>query len=411
MTANEIRVEVEGLGKEYLRRAAVARTWRELFGSAARPRGAAEPFWALRGVSFSVGAGEMLGIVGGNGAGKSTLLRLLGGIGRPTAGRLNVRGRIGALLELGGSFLGDLSGRENAVLAAVVAGYTQAEAHARIDEIVAFAELEAVIDTPLRTYSSGMMMRLAFSVAVHTEPDVLLVDEFLSVGDLAFQAKCLARIRRIREDGCAVILVSHGMDQVRRSCERALWLRRGEVVAHDAAEVVAGAYEAEMRAETLRRTPPAPPRALTDGQTLRVGENRFGSFDVEIVGVGLRPAGALHSGGSLSVDIRWKAARPAPGPIFTVTIRRDDGTICLDTNTQASGDAAPDLLGEGTVRLEFDRLEIGAGSYYVDVGIYERNWSHAYDYHWHVYPLVVDGPNALKGVMVPPSRWTIAGLP
>lgn len=349
----------------------------------------------------------MLGVIGANGAGKSTLLRLMGGIGRPTAGRLFVRGRISGLFELGGGFVGDLTGRENALLSAVVAGLTRREAAERMGPIVDFAELAEVIDAPVRTYSTGMMMRLAFAVAVHTEPDVLLVDEFLSVGDLAFQAKCLARIRALRERGCAVVLVSHSMDQVRQMCETVLWLRAGVVAACDDAEVVAGAFEAEMRAETLKRTPAVPPADLGGGALLTANHNRFGSFEAEIIGVALRPSAGLVSGGPLAVEIRWRAPQALSSPIFSVTIRREDGTICVDTSSQLAGAGIPNLVGEGTVRIEFDRLELGAGDYYVDVGVFESKWEYAYDYHWHVYPLRVDGRTSLKGVIAVPGRWSI----
>ena len=403
------RIEAIGLGKEYVRRSSSVRTWRELVTFTGR-RQRAERFWALRDVSFSVTGGEMLGVIGANGAGKSTLLRLLGGIGQPTAGRLDVRGRVSGLFELGGAFLSDLTGRENALLSAVVAGLTRNEAAERMDTIVDFAELADVIDAPLRTYSTGMMMRLAFAVAVHTEPAVLLVDEFLSVGDLAFQTKCLARIRAMRESGCAVVLVSHSMDQVRQMCEVALWLRKGVVVAHDAVEVVAGAYEVEMRTETLRRTPAVAPKDLGQGRSLVANQNRFGSFEAEITGVALQPTAVLSSGGPLTVEIRWRAPRPITSPIFSITIRRDDGTICVDTNSQLAGVGIPELVGEGSIRTVFDRLEIGAGHYFVDVGLYESGWEYAYDYHWQAYPLTVEGRTALKGVIATPGRWS-GGIP
>ncbi len=402
---SDVRIAVENLGKEFVRRTARGpRTWRNLLASGWQ-RERTERFWALRDLDFEVRAGEMLGVVGANGAGKSTLLRLLGGVGRPTRGRIRVPGRIGALLDLGGGFLGDLTGRENALLSGVVAGLMRDEVNERMPDIVGFAEMEKSIDSPLHTYSSGMMMRLAFSVAVHTDPAVLLVDEFLSVGDLAFQAKCLARIRELLEGGCAVVLVSHSMDQIQRMCGRALWLRAGQVVAFDSAEVVAGAYEAEMRAETIRRTPSAPPRELADGRQLRINENRFGSLEVEITGVTLRPAGAMFEGGPIEVEITFHTDRTVAAPIFAVTIRRQEGTICVDVNTLVDGAPTPEISGTGTIGLTIDRLDLGAGEYFVDVGIYERTWSYAFDYHWHTYPLVIRGRSANKGIVSPPRRW------
>ncbi|NJR26508.1 MAG: ABC transporter ATP-binding protein, partial [Richelia sp. CSU_2_1] len=189
-------------------------------------------FWALRDVSFTVAPGEMLGILGKNGAGKSTLLQLVGGIGRAEEGTIKVNGRIGGLLDLGAGFHSDLTGRENVFVGAVVAGLTRREAARRFSDIVEFAELEQFIDSPLRTYSTGMKMRLAFSVAVHTDPEVLLVDEYLSVGDVAFQTKCLKKIEEFKTQGCAIVLISHSAAQIQKNCDRALWLREGKVVAY-----------------------------------------------------------------------------------------------------------------------------------------------------------------------------------
>jgi lipopolysaccharide transport system ATP-binding protein len=209
-----------------------------------------DELWALRGVSFEVAAGEMIGVIGHNGAGKSTLLQLLGKLAHPNEGRIKMRGRVGALLDLGAGFHGDLTGRENVFVTAIVAGLPRQEVARRFNQIVDFAELERFIDNPVRTYSTGMMMRLAFSVAVHSDPQILLVDEFLSVGDLSFQAKCLNRIAEMKAEGCAIVLVSHDVNQVERLCDRALWLKHGTVVAYGEPMLVAGQYTTEMRSQT-----------------------------------------------------------------------------------------------------------------------------------------------------------------
>ena len=390
---------------------AISKKYRQPFGVRRRQeregRIHASNGWALRNVSFSVGPGEMLGVIGANGAGKSTLLRLLGGVGRPTEGSIRVNGRIGALLDLGGGFLGDLTGRENAVLAGVVAGLLKSEIVARMDEIVAFAELEEYIDHPVRTYSTGMMMRLAFAVAVHTDPRVLLVDEFLSVGDLAFQAKCNARIKSLRSGGCAIVMVSHGMDQVRQLCDRALWLKHGEVAAFGSSDVVARLFETEMKNETLRRMPSAERRPLDGGLELVAGENRFGTFEMEIRSVEFRPGNSLRPGEPLSVVMGYEARTEIAAPVFVVSITRDDGTLCLDTSTQLAREDVPDLRGEGAVYFTIDRLDLGPGNYFLDVGVFESEWEHAYDYHWHAYPFTVDGTAGLKGVLAPPCRWKL----
>ncbi len=392
---NEFRIIADTVSKRYLHRPK---------GTMSKRR---EAPWALRDVSFSVGPGEMLGVVGANGAGKSTLLRLLGGIGLPSTGTIKIQGRVGALLDLGGGFLGDLSGRENAILSGVVAGLLRSEIKGRLAEIVAFAELEDSIDEPVRTYSTGMMMRLAFSVAVHTDPEILLVDEFLSVGDLAFQAKCGARIAALRKAGCAIVMVSHGMDQVRQLCDRALWLKHGEVVAFGTADIVAGLYETEMREETLRRTPEGPGRPLGGEIDLVPRENRFGTFEVEIDSVVFHPGKSVRSGSPMGVTIGFHARSPVTAPVFVVSITREDGTVCLDTNTHLARVEVPDMAGQGSIRFSLDRLDLGAGAYFLDVGVFESTWKHAYDYHWHAYPFTVDGAADQKGLLAPPCRWEL----
>jgi ABC-type polysaccharide/polyol phosphate transport system ATPase subunit len=184
-------------------------------------------FWALRDVSFDVDTGESIGLIGRNGSGKSTILRLIGGIMRPTRGRVRVRGVVSALIELGAGFHPEFSGRENVYLYGALLGLSREQVRKRFDPIVEFAELAQFIDAPVKHYSSGMLMRLAFSIAAHVEPDVLLVDEVLAVGDAEFQQKCLARVEHLRRHGVAIVYVSHALDTVRQVCDRAVWLDRG----------------------------------------------------------------------------------------------------------------------------------------------------------------------------------------
>ncbi len=371
----------------------------------------AERFWALRDVSFSVAPGRMIGVMGPNGAGKSTLLRLIGGVGRPDEGQVTVQGRIGALLDLGAGFHPDLTGRENVFVNGVIAGLTRHEVAQRFDAIVDFAELGAFIDNPLRTYSTGMQMRLGFAVAVHMDPEILLIDEILAVGDLAFQRKCLDRIAQFKDEGCTIILVSHDANSIQQLCDEALWLRRGKLVAYGPADVVAGQYVEEMSAETRRRTPATHPVMRTPaGAELRVNENRFGSMEVEIVAVRLLdPAGfpvtELDSGDALHIEIKYLAPSPIPRPIFGVTISREDGLVCYDTSTDLAGHRLPTVHGSGQITFQIERLDLNGGQYYVDVGVYEREWAYAYDYHWHVYPLTVRPTGGEKGILHPPHRW------
>jgi lipopolysaccharide transport system ATP-binding protein len=401
---NEICITAENLGKNFAHRAVrQSGAWRRLFrGRSQRPQ--PEPFWALRDVSFVVRKGEMLGVIGPNGAGKSTLLCLLSGLTVPTTGRSSVKGRIGALLDLGGGFSDDLTGRENAILAGIVAGLTRSEVNARLEEIVDFAEISRFLDDPVRTYSTGMRMRLAFSVAVHTTPDVLLVDEFLAVGDLSFQAKCRTRIADMRAEGCGIVLVSHGLGDVRETCDRVLWLRDGRVAALDTPEVVTDLYQSEMHERTLQRTPVSAPKGRARGKPGR-NDKRLGSREMEITRVDLRFGAVIHSGDPFTIEVSYRSRQPVRDPIFVVSISREDGVVCLDTNTESARVSTERLAPSGTIRFSIPRLELGTGRYFVNVGIFESKWSHAYDHHWQAYPFSVDGTPAHKSILAPACRW------
>jgi len=217
---------------------------------------ALERFWALQDVSFEVARGRTLGIVGANGSGKSTLLRLIGGVGRAERGHVQVAGRLGALLDLSVGFHTELTGRENAVLVGILGGLTRRQVMRRLDAIVDFAELEPFIDNPVRTYSTGMQMRLAFATAIHVDPEVLLIDEVLSVGDLAFQRKCLDRIADFKARGCTILVVSHDASAIRDMCDEALWLRSGRLEAHGPTDDVVARYVEAMQAPNASHHPP-----------------------------------------------------------------------------------------------------------------------------------------------------------
>ena len=248
--ADATGVYVKNLGKRYWLHQPLPPTLQDTLLAMLRRAGTA-PFWALRDVSFNVGPGESIAVIGGNGAGKSTLLRLICGLGRPTTGQVDIRGRMAALLELGAGFHPHLSGRENLYVAAIVGGLRRREVDEAFTSIVEFAELQAFIDQPLRTYSLGMQMRLAFAVAVHADPAVMLIDEGLSVGDAHFQQKCLERIHGFQREGKSLIMVSHDMTMVRNFCTRAVWLRRGRLVADGPVQTVVPQYEAVMQGEAL----------------------------------------------------------------------------------------------------------------------------------------------------------------
>lgn len=215
-------------------------------------------FWALADVSFQVNPGRMVGIMGFNGAGKSTLLRLVAGVGRPTKGKVTIRGRLGTILDLGVGFNPELTGRENIYISGVCSGLTRREVSQRFDSIVAFSEVPEFLDYPLRTYSSGMRVRLAFAVASHIEPEVLLIDEVLAVGDMGFQQKCLDRLKSFKRNGCTGLIVSHSPQSVLNLCDDAIWLDKGRVVAYGPAKDVVAQY-VDATGVMRRKLPPTAP--------------------------------------------------------------------------------------------------------------------------------------------------------
>lgn len=242
-------IVVEGLSKSFpIRHADRPMTLQEIFQRGTARLKPADYFWALDDVSFKIEPGHMVGVLGFNGAGKSTLLRLVAGVGRPTKGRVELKGRIAAILDLGVGFHPELTGRENVFVSGITGGLTRREVRERFDAIVEFSEIGEFIDNPLRTYSTGMHMRLAFSVASHIEPEILLIDEVLAVGDLRFQEKCMERLGRFKESGCTGLIVSHAPEQLARLCDEAIWLHEGRLVAHGPVEEIANQYVAATSA-------------------------------------------------------------------------------------------------------------------------------------------------------------------
>lgn len=371
-------------------------------GKRMRPKGS---FWALKNVNFTVEPGKMLGILGHNGAGKSTLLRLIGGIGRPDTGTIKVNGRIGALLELGAGFHPDLTGRENLFVSAAISGLTRQETEECFDDIVAFSELEKFIDSPLRAYSTGMQMRLAFAIAVHTNPDVMLVDEVLAVGDVAFQSKCINRIKELQNNGCAILFISHSPEQIQQLCDQAIWIHSGEVVAEGMPDVVAEKYNTAMRAQTLEKTPIGDVQKTDSGSELELRKNRFGSLEAEIKSVQLLPGTEIKSGENLDVEILYQLNKPLEATAFIMTITDEDGESLGDNSTDLISLEDVPVNQEQDIKLYLDTLDLSPGKYFLDIGMYEKSWSYAYDYHWHVYEFVIATNNDNIVLQNAPLHW------
>jgi ABC-type polysaccharide/polyol phosphate transport system ATPase subunit len=361
--------------------------------------------WALRDVSFDVNAGSALGIVGPNGAGKTTILKLIAGITGPTSGRAVTHGRISALIELGAGFHPDLSGRENAYLAAAILGMKRTEIVRRFDEIVAFAGIEPFIDAPVKRYSAGMQARLAFSVAVHAEPAILLVDEVLSVGDAAFQVRCMERIHALRRQGVTLVLVSHYLGLIVEACEHAIFLSQGEVRFRGGAQETVNCYQDALRTAAAAQAGPTP-------SGLGV---RSGSFTAEVTAVSLldiegNPRSEWDIGEPMKVRIEYVAHREIEDPIFGVEITRNDGLDCFATNTRWDGLSAGRLCGRGVVELHLPRLDLSAGSYTIGVGLLDRTGIAFLDLHERAYPFQIRTSRVHRGAMYLEHVWCLSDV-
>lgn len=387
---------------------AVPLTWKRLLSSR-RPSRNLQPIWALRHLDFSVPTGRSLGLIGPNGAGKSTLLQLLGGIGQPDEGRLDVRGRVSALFDLGQDFHPELTGRDNAQVAGVIAGFTRKDIQRRLPDMIEFAGLGQFIDSPLRVYSSGMKARLAFAVAIHTEPEVMLIDEVLAVGDIGFQRRCTQRIKDLRGAGVTIVVASHSVYEVRSLCDEVLWLRAGRVIASGSPDEVLDRY-AEITSEETRLLTPAPSDEfpIPGGTRLDLRQNRFGTQEATVDRVRILDSWGRHRADvPTSTPIRIEVLASVPPDLGRVNlsiklIRRRDGLVCLDTSTQVS----PNTEAVETT-ADIERLDLAPGDYAFDVGLYTDDWDRTLDLHKAAYRLEVTGPGPAEAVLAPPVAWTV----
>lgn len=370
------------------------------------PSAEAGDFWALRDASFQIEAGETVGIIGANGGGKSTTLKLISRVLEPTSGRVTVRGRVGALLELGAGFHPDLTGRENIYLNGSLLGLSRAEIDRSLDAIVAFAELERFIDVPVKHYSSGMYVRLGFAVAVHTSPDILLVDEVLAVGDATFQRKSLERILELKRNGTTIVFVSHSAEQVRALCQRAIWLDEGRVVADDLADVVLTRYMARSWAEEAEREQAKTSSAAAEEEH-RWGTRRVTIERVRILnGVG-EEAYNFQTGEPFTLEMTYHARERVEKPVFGMAIFRSDGVHVTGPNTQFAGVDIPALEGNGVVRYTIPALPLLEGVYHISVSVHNWEDSEMFDLHDRLYSFRVLPGKERYGLVTTQGKWSV----
>ena len=406
-------IALDGVGKRFYHHVARAsRTLLTITRHELDRRRKPDEFWALRNVSLEVPRSTVLGVVGPNGAGKSTLLRLIGGVGKPDEGSITTRGRIGAIFELGANFHPELTGRENTALAGIIAGLTKRQVRQRIDDIFGFAEIEGFIDDPLRTYSSGMIGRLAFAIATSIDPDILLIDEFLAVGDLAFQRRCNERLEQFARAGTTMVLVSHSPSMLSRLCDEVVWLRAGRIVASGKSQEITQRYEMAMAEQGVKATPHDTPDAFTeDGTPLRVHENRFGTQEAQITSVRVTdvtgaPVHQIRSGDGVVVEMKVDTPDELAAVQLGVRLVRNDGLRCFDSGIEMMPAAGSNGR---SARLRIERLDLLGGDYSFDVGLYTDRWEKTLDFHWRAYPLRIIGTLGDTAVLDAPSSWTQGG--
>ena len=356
-------VAVDGVSKRFVIRR--DKSLKERVVNFRRGARAREEFWALRDVGLTIPLGETVGLVGANGSGKSTLLKVIGGIIQPTSGQVTRRGRLAALLELGAGFHPDLTGRENVYLNAAILGLSRKQTDRHFEAIVDFSGIERFIDQQVKFYSSGMYVRLAFAVAVHVDPDILLVDEVLAVGDEPFQRKCLDRIRLFQREGRTIVMVSHALDQVAELCDRAVVLDSGQVIAdgdpRTALRVLRDDY-----AETTAREAETAARKVDPEHAAPV--RRAEITQVRLVGRG-GAAPVIVPGGGLRVDVEVAAPAALEDWVVGIGIETVTGQNVFGTNTEMLGIPLPTLRSTTTVSLEVDELWLGEGSYTISAAL------------------------------------------
>ena len=394
-------IQFSHVSKKYLLGSERPRSFQEVFVQR-RLRGERQAFWALHDASFSIEAGERVALIGANGSGKSTILKLTSRVIDPTGGSIATRGRIAGLLELGTGFHPDLTGRENIFLNGSILGISRLDIRRQLEAIIDFADIGPFIDVQVRNYSSGMVVRLGFAVTTLLQPDILLIDEVLAVGDQNFQRKCMDRLAELQSAGVTLVFVSHSLEQVRRLCQRAIWLDHGVVRADGDAEEVAGAYLDEQGPLDQHFKP----------QFGSIGSQRWGTFQAEITQVEslnakLESATVFKTGESFRLRIHYVAHTRVETPTFGLAFYRSDGVHVNGPNCVKEGFEIPYIDGTGYVDYLIERLPLNEGVYELTTAIYDRDSTHAYDHHHRQYRVEVRARGLWReeGLVHIPADW------
>lgn len=368
-----------------------------------RRRSVYEDFWALKDVSLVVEPGQTVGIIGENGSGKSTLLKVISKIFYPEKGSVTTTGRVASLLELGAGFHPDLTGRENIYLNGAILQLKRREIDEKIDEIIGFSGLADFIDTPIKNYSSGMYMRLGFAVATAVDPDILLTDEVLAVGDEAFQRQCFEKVYELRNRGKTILIVSHALDMIRDMTDRAVWIDRGQVRAEGLPHEVTERYLAEVNRRQSKG-------AAQDTKTKSRFGTRFGSRELEITDVRILDAAGkekwvFKTGERLTISVAFQAHKRIPKPVFGAAIYAQDGRHVHGSSTKSYNAVPESVEGVGTVECTVESLPLLKGDYLVSVAFFDYACLHAFDNHHQMYKFSVVGGSEDDGMFHIPHIW------
>jgi len=368
---------------------------------------------ALDGISFKMKKGTTFGVIGENGSGKSTLLKIIAGIAKPTSGKVSVQGKVSALIELGAGFHPEISGRENVFINGIMLGLSKREINEKFDEIVKFAELEEFIDAPVKTYSSGMYMRLGFSIAINVNPEILLVDEVLAVGDASFVPKCLDRIDDFRRREKTILFVSHDLTTVEKICDQVIWLKEGKIQIIGEAKRVIDTYlqdiahKQEDDFEVRHREMDLEQRWEEEAR-----EKRWGGREIEIRKVTLKSLDGKekhvfppNQGMIIEMDI--KAAAKIKDFVFGIGVFNSKGVSCYGTNTHLEDFVPVSIQGEGKVICKIGKLGLINGTYYLDVAVHKRD-GYPYDYHRNLYSFLVSSRHKDEGVSRLSHSWSFS---
>lgn len=373
----------------------------------------------LTDISFEVKKGEAVGLIGHNGCGKSTTLKLLSKIIYPDKGTIEMKGRVSSLIELGAGFHPDMSGRENIYINAAIFGLTRKEIDARLDDIIRFSELGEYIDNPVRTYSSGMYMRLAFSVAINVDADILLIDEILAVGDAGFQAKCFNKMKEIKANGTTIVIVSHSMGQVEQICDRSIWLHEGRIMKEGRPRDVDPEYldyMGEQRQKIAEEEEAQTQTQVQEKEPEKAEEKklRWGNGFARITGIHMNRAGrqdavSFKTGERAEIVLEYEVHKKVEDAVFGIGIFRVDGLQCYGTNTRIEQLENFDLEKNGTVRIAIDAMDLLPGDYTLDVAI-ECGMGIPVDYYKEAYKFEMQTSIGDVGVARINHSWQIADV-